>query len=328
MRAAWWPAAGLVPDALQLLGVERPAPADASRLQAALLVLAALPEAALSREISVHPARRTEAAAALASSAAVAPVVKVALGAAAPLPCQLAALRLLQSWGALPGAAAALLLPPAIVEALHQAVLSPPGVAAEAAEAVAALYAACSPADDPAARALLGLLVPRLQPTVGPALQAAAAGVPHAAQLLNAALVILAAAAPALLAQVGGAAAGGGSSSGRGSTGCPAQAQETWEALGVVAGTLLELLGHPDPEISVASLQPWDEALLPGLEQLARQQQGWQDAERARQLLAALCAAIVRRMCLPAGLSSAHATADARELPEGIRAVSEAAGRG
>lgn len=336
MRAPWWDPGRLVADVLQLLGAaplssqdpHQPQPEEPSRLNAALLVLASLPEACLSKDVSLHPQRRADVAAALAVCPTIPALLNAALGQPALPGGQLATLQLLQAWSLLPGSAAALQhLDPGVLGQLHQAALDPVAPAAEAAEAIAALYTACSQPQHPTAIWLLAQLLQCLQGAVGGGLQQAAAQhAQQAGQLLNSATTILSSAGPALLAQLGAGPAAPAADA------LPDQQQGTqpgqlWAALRFVAGCLLELLQHPDAEVALGSLPPLDDSLIPGLAQLV--QQGGNDvAQQAQQLLEPLCSALLRRMQLPAGISSAFATADARDLPDSVRLVRRPRGCG
>ncbi|GAB4820767.1 hypothetical protein N2152v2_007813 [Parachlorella kessleri] len=332
-------------------------------LQAVLIVLAALPEACLSRDVSMHPDRRSAATGALAAEAAAGIIAEHALGQAAMPSCQLAALQLVQSWGALPAAAPALLLSQAVVGGMHEAVLASPGASTSAAEALAALYGACAGTGvTPASCQLLRRLLLFLECTVSGALREAAAcqqqDPQRAMQLLNAGITLLSAAGAALMghlcAVVCGVAAGlqdvplqvgnATQQSKNGQShlliGKPQEQQQQeqqrdvaqlWEALGFVAGSLLELLQHPDVGVALAALQPWDESLLPGLDRMlgsvagtAQPGQHGQQAlhcQRAQQLLERLCGGLLQCMTLREGEGPGQATADARDLPADVRLV-------
>lgn len=302
-------------------------PLEPARLQAALVALAALPEACQSKGVSVHPERRAAAAAALAACGAVKQIVVLALSQQPPaLGVQLAALRLAQAWAGLPAAAGVLQLPPGILAGLHEAVLVSPPLATQGAETVAALYCAAAVPGDAAALALLGQLLPQISDIVASVLYCTAAAAQqqqHSMQQLDAASTILAAAGTALAAQVCGPHV-------TATIGAPLA--QLWEALNCVAAGLLQLLQHPEPGVALASLEPWDESLVPGLGRLlhacadpsGQQQQQCvtaADAQRAREVLEQLCLGLIRRMALPPGVSSAQATADARDMPDDVREV-------
>ena len=297
--------------------------------QCALLkLLAALAEACVSFDVSMHPQQREAVRLALGAAREVAPIVHHAIctpptpGGSSSLALQEAALQLLLAWCAIGGPPRGFHALPGSLDELHAWLLLP-ALGSLAGEGVAGLWGSlCQPLPTAVTveqRELLALLLQRLQPAAE-GLLALAAQHPGsrqplftAASLLSAAgraLDVLVAEAPEVLGQPGqqqGSGILGGASSISTSSGLA-------PALDYVCGSLLQLLLHADPEVALAGVQPWDE----WLEQWGSAPRPLHPA-RGRQL-ERLLPALLQRMMLPPELG-AVASADARDLPDSTQLV-------
>lgn len=281
---------------------------------ALLRLLAALAEAALAKDVSMHPQRREEVQAALLGSPLPLLLLSQAISGAGSgaggqaaaggsTAVQLAALQLLQAWCAL-GA------PPAGAEShaplwrqLHLSALLPGELGGAAAEAAAALYACCcaSTSDGGSARSgsssssglgvsgggaehaqrsrqVLGLLLSQLPEYAAGLQQALAQGPGHVQQqqqhVIFAALTLLGAASRA-------------ADSCQWTHGCAESVGAAAQAVHLAAEAALAALEHPQFEVKLAGLQQMDEQLERWAqhqtdEQQQQQPQAGQPAEQHR----------------------------------------------
>eukprot|EP00887_Chlorella_sp_A99_P002744 scaffold6.g2744.t1 len=359
VRSPALPAAQLVPQLLALAegaaaeagGGQAGHPARQEQQCAVLKLLAVLPEACSSLEVSMHPARREAVRAALAAAPEVAPLLQAAAGGGAGLDgagagtaaLAEATMHTLRAWAAAGSVPRGLHGMSRLLDQLH-AWLVVPALSSSAAETLAALYCACcaSPTavGGEGGQLLLPQLLQRLRPAADglAAAAAAAAGtgsaaaLGHGRQLLFSALAVLSAAGRALDAASAAerareqhASAGAGAGGGIGGGGAAALE----DAGGYVCDCLLQLLASEDAELAIASLELWDERL-----------ETWRAAEAPggggtssrpsppagapspaqREQLGQLLQALMARMALPPDVG-AVATADARDLPEQAQAV-------
>jgi hypothetical protein len=343
-RSPAWPEQEVLPRVIVLAreALRGMAGADGEQQQlVSLRLMAALAEAASSRDVGMRPERRQALLAALSASAAPLEAAQQAFrldsgGGGGSLQAQAAALQLVQAWSGLG-------CPPAgsercggLWQHLHGLVLHPE-LGGMAAEALAALHGACV-ASDPGGgdggkrrdrgpallvggaaaehrRAQLRQLLLGVLPSFGSALQAALAQAGHSSQqarLLFAALALLGAAARSADAHAGCAA---------GADAAAAQAAH------LAAEVALAALQHPQLEVTLAALQFWDEQLerwggggQPGGGQPGGSSSACTPHQR-RELLQRLCGALLRRMSLPEGLPAHACTADARDLPDEVQKV-------
>jgi hypothetical protein len=304
---------------------------------ALLRLLAALPEAAASRDISMHPQRREALKQALAAAPEPLAAVQQALAPGSSLAVQAAALQLLQAWCGLG-------VPPAgaegsvgLCQLLHQAALQPQ-LGSAASECVAALYGCCladsgggssgsrgsSSAGDGGSgsapdqqrqrqRQLLGLLL-GLLPGFATQLQHALSQAQCQAQadIFFSAITILSAAAKAADSQQAWEA-------GQQAAACP--------AIHLAAEVTLAALQHLQFDVSLAALQQWDEQLerwqAEGTASSSGAGSGACSLQQRKVLLGRLCGALLQRMALPASLPTAAVTADARDLPPAVQQVGQ-----
>ncbi|KAL4857956.1 hypothetical protein ACK3TF_001925 [Chlorella vulgaris] len=298
---------------------------------AMLHLLMALAEAVSSKEASMHPQRRLALRAAL--TAAPQPLEEVLQALAhGSSTVQAASLQLLQAWCALGAPPAGSEHATALWHQLHLLALHPQ-LGSDAAEALAALYAACSmdssssdggSSDGGGAQCrlaqrrcqvLLTLLgqLPGLAAALQQALaQLAQQGDPQQqAQLLFAALSVLGAAAKvadgyAESAEVPRVAAA--------------------EAVQLAASVALAALQHQQRDVTLAALQHWDEQLERWKASSSSRSSagGFSSAaaacslEQQQELLGALCGVLLQRMTLPASLPPSAFTADARDVPDAV----------
>ena len=352
VRCPDWPPEALVTQLIDLAaGTLAAANVPAEQQQLALLrLLAALAEAALAREASMHPQRRQALLAALlAAPQAMAAVQQALAGAPASASASVAALQLLQAWCGLGAPPAGAEAPAAVWRHLHRAVLHP-DLSTAAAEAAAALYACCClPAEESNARGgggraarkassgaggssgspelvqrrrrVFSVLLPQL-PAFAEALQESlqqAQGQQAQGQLLCAGLAVLGAAAQAADSQACNSSA--------------TEAEAAAQAVHFAAELALAALQHPAHDVTLAALQHLDEQIERWqAAAVAEQQHQKQGAESSpghsacaplqrQALLGRLCGALLQRMALPACLPLACATADARDLPSSVQLV-------
>lgn len=333
VRAPAWPEAEVLPQLMALAqgALQGSGSGGGEWQQLALLrLLSALAEAACSKDVGMHPQRRAALTAALAAASQPLDTVKQALAPGSTPAVQVAALQLLQAWCALGQPPAGAEDSTALWQQLHAAALHPE-MGGPAAEALAALYAACQAGYSGAAsdspqlarrrHQLLGVLLSLLPGWAAELQQALAqAQQPHQqARLLFAALTVLGAAARAADSQAGTLPA-------------PAAAAAA-EAVHLAAEVALASLQHPQLEVTLAALQLWDEQLErwkgSGAAASGAAHSGAAAGactlQQRSALLAQLCGALLQRMALPADLPAAVCTADARDLPDGVQKVSTAA---
>ncbi|EFN58851.1 hypothetical protein CHLNCDRAFT_140709 [Chlorella variabilis] len=327
VRAPAWPEAEVLPQLMALAqgALQGSGSGGGEWQQLALLrLLSALAEAACSKDVGMHPQRRAALTAALAAASQPLDTVKQALAPGSTPAVQVAALQLLQAWCALGQPPAGAEDSTALWQQLHAAALHPE-MGGPAAEALAALYAACQAGYSGAAsdspqlarrrHQLLGVLLSLLPGWAAELQQALAqAQQPHQqARLLFAALTVLGAAARAADSQAGTLPA-------------PAAAAAA-EAVHLAAEVALASLQHPQLEVTLAALQLWDEQLErwkgSGAAASGAAHSGAAAGactlQQRSALLAQLCGALLQRMALPADLPAAVCTADARDLPDGVQ---------
>ena len=333
VRAPAWPEAEVLPQLMALAqgALQGSGSGSGEWQQLALLrLLSALAEAACSKDVGMHPQRRAALTAALAAASQPLDTVKQALAPGSTPAVQVAALQLLQAWCALGQPPAGAEDSTALWQQLHAAALHPE-MGGPAAEALAALYAACQAGGSGAAsdspqlarrrHQLLSLLLSLLPGWAAELQQALAQAqqLHQQARLLFAALTVLGAAAGAADSQAGTLPA-------------PAAAAAA-EAVHLAAEVALAALQHPQLEVTLAALQLWDEQLErwkgSGAAASGAAHSGAAAGactlQQRSALLARLCGALLQRMALPADLPAAVCTADARDLPDGVQKVSTAA---